>query len=91
MADIPIPVLALVFIVVGPGYALGAYFAFTSTVEPPPLLVGAAIALFVWGSLINAGADFYKDGFKAGKPKAVVTSGPFQLSRHINWFGDWLR
>jgi protein-S-isoprenylcysteine O-methyltransferase Ste14 len=91
VADIPLPVLALVFVVVGPGYALGAYYAFTSAVEPPPLLVGAAIMIFVWGSLINAGTDFYKDGFKAAKPKAVVTGGPFALARHINWFGDWLR
>ena len=86
--------LALVFAVVGPGYALGAYYAFTSASEPPHALVGAAIALFVWGSLINAGADFYKDGAKAVVTvvtKTVVTGGPFALARHINWFGDWLR
>lgn len=95
--DVPLPAVALIFLAVGPGYALPGYFAFKSTDELKPWELGAGVVLFAWGSLINCAADFYKDGAKssAGGGKAAaastVTSGPFRLARHINWFGDWLR
>lgn len=89
--DIPLPVLAIVFIIVGPGYSLPGYFAFKSNVEPEPWVLMAAVMMYSWGSLINVAADFYKDGFKVASPGGLVTQGPYRLARHINWFGDWMR
>lgn len=90
-AETPVLAALVIFLAVGPGYALPGYYAFKSAVEPQPWVLMASTMMFAWGSLINCAADFYKDGFKAAKPGAVVTSGPYQLARHINWFGDWLR
>ena len=67
------------------GYSLPGYYAFKSYDEPHPALMVAATMMFVWGSLINCAADFYKDGSKSAKPGAVVAGGPFRLARHINW------
>lgn len=89
--DIPMPMVAFVFLAVGPGYSLPGYYAFKSFAEPQPWVVTACMMAFAWGSLINCAADFYKDGAKVAKPGALVTSGPYRLARHINWFGDWLR
>lgn len=83
--------VAMIFASIGPGYALPGWVAFKSDEElTAPQLVGS-VALFSWGSLINAAADFYKDGSKSAAPGVTVTTGPFRLARHINWFGDWLR
>jgi len=50
-----------------------------------------SVMMFAWGSLINAAADFYKDGAKSAKPGALVITGPFRLARHINWCAAFVR
>ena len=90
-SEIPLPAALLVFLAVGPGYAAGGYYAFKSTVEITPAELIGTITLFAWGSLINCAADMYKSGAKSAKPGATVTTGPYRLARHLNWFGDWLR
>jgi hypothetical protein len=90
-SDMPIPAVALVFLAIGPGYALPGFFAFRSTREVGAAELVGSIALFAWGSLLNCAGDFYKDGAKSAKPGATVMTGPFRLARHISWFGDWMR
>lgn len=89
--EMPVRAILTTFLMVGPGYALPAFFAYSSKQEPAPLVIVACMLLYTWGSLINAAADFYKDGHKAAKPGSVVITGPFAIARHINWFGDWMR
>jgi protein-S-isoprenylcysteine O-methyltransferase Ste14 len=89
--DLPVAGIITLFLIIGPGYALPGYFAFKSTSEPHPWVLVASIMLYTLGSLINAAGDWYKDGAKSIQPSAVVMTGPFSLSRHISWFGDWLR
>lgn len=91
VSDMPIPAVAMVFLAIGPGYALPGYFAFSSTREVGPAGLVGSIALFALGQTVNAAVDFYKDGAKSVKPGAMVTTGPFRLARHLNWGADWLR
>ncbi|MER3436101.1 MAG: hypothetical protein C4288_22730, partial [Leptolyngbya sp. ERB_1_1] len=77
-------------LLVGVFYALPGYLAF---INPVPLsLSTAAIALllYIFGSLINTSADIQKLTAKQWGAD-LVSGGLWRFSRHINYFGDWLR
>lgn len=85
-------ILTLIFFVlfVGVFYSLPGYLVF---INPNPASYGTiAIALFlyIFGSLINTGADVQKTTAKKVKG-GLVKDGIWRSVRHINYLGDLMR
>lgn len=77
-------------LIVGVFYNLPGYLAF---INPTPLsfsTAAIALLLYIFGSLINTSADIQKLTAKQ-QGAELVSDGLWQFSRHINYFGDWLR
>ncbi len=77
-------------LIVGVFYTLPGYLAF---INPTPLSFSTAaisLLLYIFGSLINTSADIQKLTAKQ-QGVELVSDGLWRFSRHINYFGDWLR
>lgn len=59
---------------------------------PPDILDYIAIALFLFGSVLNTGGEVMRDRWKSNPENKgkIYTGGFFRFSRHINYFGDIL-
>lgn len=85
-----IPTLIAVILFVGVFYSLPGYFAFTN---PNPISYGTiaiALPLYIFGSLINTGADIQKMVAK-NLEGGLVKDGIWRYVRHINYLGDLMR
>ena len=85
-------ILVLIFVIlfVGVFYCLPGYFAFTN---PDPISfsgVAIALPLYIFGSLINTGADVQKMIAKE-MGSGLVKDGIWRSVRHINYLGDLMR
>lgn len=60
--------------------------------EPLGVIDFLAIALFVFGSMLNTGSEVLRDRWKRKSENKgkLYTGGFFRYSRHINYFGDLL-
>ena len=87
-ADIPTVIAIILF--VGVFYALPGYFAFTnpSPIGYAPIFV--ALPLYIFGSLINTGADVQKMVAK-NMGQGLVNDGIWHSVRNINYLGDLMR
>ncbi|MCU0545418.1 MAG: DUF1295 domain-containing protein [Oscillatoriaceae cyanobacterium Prado104] len=79
-----------VLLFVGVFYAMPGYFTF---VNPNPITystVGAALPLYIFGSLINSTADVQKMTAKS-MGASLVNDGIWRSVRHVNYLGDLMR
>lgn len=80
----------LVILLVGIFYCLPGYFAFINPNPIAYLTVAIALALYIFGSLINTAADVQKMTAKS-KENGLVQDGVWRSVRHINYLGDLMR
>jgi steroid 5-alpha reductase family enzyme len=75
----------------GWGYCLPLYFAVR---DPAPLSLhdGIGIAIYILGTVFHFGADYQKRRFKlrADTRGRLLDTGFWAISRHPNYFGDFL-
>ena len=81
---------AFVLLFVGVFYALPGYFAFTNDRPVTYLTIAIALPMYIFGSLINTGADVQKMAAK-NMGAGLVKDGIWRSIRHINYLGDLLR
>lgn len=82
--------LVFTLLFVGVFYAFPGYLAF---INPHPIgysSVAIALPLYIFGSLINTGADIQKMTAKT-MGATLVSDGVWRLVRHPNYLGDLLR
>ncbi|MGD1874021.1 MAG: DUF1295 domain-containing protein [Mastigocoleus sp.] len=79
-----------VLLFVGVFYALPGYFAFTNSHPISYLTIAIALPLYIFGSLINTGADVQKMVAKS-MGASLVNDGIWRFVRHINYLGDLMR
>ena len=75
---------------VGVFYTLPGFFAFTNLSPLSYITASIALVLYIFGSLINTGADAQKLTAKQ-YGASLVSDQIWRLSRNINYFGDLLR
>ena len=80
----------LVLLFVGIFYALPGYLAFTNPNPVSYLTIALALPLYIFGSLINTGADIQKMVAKSMRG-GLVKDGIWRSVRHINYLGDLMR
>ena len=85
-----IPTFIVVLLFVGVFYCLPGYFAFTNPNPVGYLTVAIALVLYIFGSLINTGADVQKMTAKS-MGAGLVKDGIWRSLRHINYLGDLMR
>ena len=85
-------ILTLIFVIlfVGVFYSLPGYLAFTNQNPLGYLTVAIALPLYIFGSLINTGADVQKMAEK-GMGSGLVQDGAWRSLRHVNYLGDLMR
>jgi protein-S-isoprenylcysteine O-methyltransferase Ste14 len=81
---------ASTLLLVGVFYTLPGYLAFTNSTPIAFGTAAIALLLYIFGSLINTSADVQKLTAKQWGAD-LVSDGLWRFSRHINYFGDWLR
>ena len=81
-----------IFIVlfVGVFYCLPGYLAFTNPNPASYITIAVALPLYIFGSLINTGADVQKTTAKKLKG-GLVKDGIWRSVRHVNYLGDLMR
>lgn len=79
-----------ILLFVGVFYSLPGYLAFTNTNPIDYLTVAIALPLYIFGSLINTGADVQKMVAKS-MGGSLVDDGIWRSVRHINYLGDLMR
>ncbi len=79
-----------VLLFVGVFYSLPGYFAFTNSNPISYLSVAIALPLYIFGSLINTGADVQKMVAKS-MGSGLVKDGIWRSVRHVNYLGDLMR
>ncbi len=80
----------LILLFIGVFYALPGYFAFTNSEPITYLTIAIAVPVYIFGSLINTGADVQKmvaKSFQSG----LVQDGIWRSVRHVNYLGDLMR
>lgn len=82
--------LIFVILFVGVFYCLPGYLAFTNPDPASYLTIAIALPLYIFGSLINTGADVQKTTAKELKG-GLVQDGIWRSVRHINYLGDLMR
>ncbi|MGG6267707.1 DUF1295 domain-containing protein [Leptolyngbya sp. AN03gr2] len=87
---IELPGFVLTLLFVGAFYTLPGYLAFANPTPLPFSTAAIALLLYIFGSLINTSADIQKLTAKQ-QGAELVSDGLWRFSRHINYFGDWLR
>ncbi|ELS02006.1 putative membrane protein [Xenococcus sp. PCC 7305] len=87
---IGMPVFILVILFVGIFYCLPGYLAFTNSNPISYWSVAIALPLYIFGSLINTGADVQKMTAKS-KENSLVKDGIWRSVRHVNYLGDLMR
>lgn len=75
---------------VGVFYALPGYFAFTNPRPISYLAIALALPLYIFGSLINTGADVQKMTAKS-LGAGLVKDEIWRSIRHVNYLGDLMR
>lgn len=80
----------VVLLFVGLFYSLPGYFAFTNSTPLAYSTVAIALPLYIFGSLINTGADVQKMTAKS-MGADLVSDGIWRSVRHINYLGDLMR
>lgn len=85
-------ILTLISIIlfVGVFYSLPGYLAFTNPNPISYLTVAIALPLYIFGSLINTGADVQKMVAKSIEG-GLVKDGIWRSVRHVNYLGDLMR
>lgn len=85
-------ILTLIFVIlfVGVFYSLPGYLAFTNHNPLGYLTVAIALPLYIFGSLINTGADVQKMVAKS-MGSGLVKDGAWRSLRHVNYLGDLMR
>ena len=71
-------------------YSLPGYLAFTNPEPIHYISICIALPLYIFGSLINTGADIQKMTAKAERG-GLVDDGIWRSLRHINYLGDLMR
>jgi protein-S-isoprenylcysteine O-methyltransferase Ste14 len=79
-----------VILFVGVFYSLPGYFAFTNSNSVTYLTIAIALPLYIFGSLINTGADVQKMVAKS-MGSGLVKDGIWRSVRHVNYLGDLMR
>lgn len=79
-----------VLLFVGVFYALPGFFAFTNPNPIAAVTLAIALPLYIFGSLINTGADVQKMAAKA-QGAGLVKDGAWRSLRHVNYLGDLMR
>lgn len=85
-----LPIFIVVLLFVGVFYALPGYFAFTNPHPITYLTIAIALPLYIFGSLINTGADVQKMVAK-DMGVGLVKEGVWRSVRHVNYLGDLMR
>ncbi|BAZ43378.1 hypothetical protein NIES4102_03780 [Chondrocystis sp. NIES-4102] len=85
-----ISTLIVVVLFVGVFYCLPGYLAFTNPNPISYLTIAIALPLYIFGSLINTGADVQKMVAKS-MGSGLVQDGIWRGVRHINYLGDLMR
>ena len=85
-----ISTLIFVLLFIGVFYALPGYLAFTNPNPISYLTIAIALPLYIFGSLINTGADVQKMVAKS-KESGLVKDGIWRSVRHVNYLGDLMR
>ena len=80
----------IVLLFVGVFYSLPGYLAFTNPNPVSYLTVAIALPLYIFGSLINTGADVQKMVAKS-MGSGLVKDGIWRSVRHVNYLGDLMR
>ncbi len=80
----------IVLLFVGVFYSLPGYLAFTNPNPVSYLTVAIALPLYIFGSLINTGADVQKMVAKS-RESGLVKDGIWRSVRHVNYLGDLMR
>ncbi|MDJ0635251.1 MAG: DUF1295 domain-containing protein [Xenococcaceae cyanobacterium MO_188.B29] len=80
----------IVLLFVGVFYSLPGYLAFTNPNPISYLTVAITLPLYIFGSLINTGADVQKMVAKS-KESGLVKDGIWRSVRHVNYLGDLMR
>lgn len=85
-------VITFIFVLlfVGIFYALPGYLAFTNPNPISYLTIAIALPLYIFGSLINTGADIQKMVAKS-RNSGLVKDGIWRFVRHVNYLGDLMR
>ena len=88
----PVGIGTLIFIVlfVGVFYTLPGYLAFTNPSAMTDWEMAIALPLYIFGSLINTGADVQKMTAKSFGA-TLVKDGAWRSIRNINYLGDLMR
>lgn len=84
------PTVISILLFVGLFYALPGYLAFTNPTPISYLAMAIALLLYIFGSLINTGADVQKMVAKE-RGAGLVSDGSWRHIRHINYLGDLMR
>ncbi len=79
-----------VILFVGVFYSFPGYLAFTNHNPLSYLTVAIALPLYIFGSLINTGADVQKMVAKS-MGSGLVKDGAWRSLRHVNYLGDLMR
>ncbi len=79
-----------VILFVGVFYSLPGYFAFTNSNPVTYLTIAITLPLYIFGSLINTGADVQKMVAKS-MGSGLVKDGIWRSVRHVNYLGDLMR
>jgi protein-S-isoprenylcysteine O-methyltransferase Ste14 len=82
--------LIIIILFVGVFYSLPGYLAFTNANPVDYLSVAMALPLYIFGSLINTGADVQKMTAKS-RGSGLVQDGIWRSLRHVNYLGDLMR
>ncbi len=80
----------IVLLFVGVFYSLPGYLAFTNLNPVGYLTVAIALPFYIFGSLINTGADVQKMVAKS-MGSGLVNDGIWRSVRHVNYLGDLMR
>lgn len=82
--------LIVVILFVGVFYSLPGYLAFINPNPISYLTITIALPLYIFGSLINTGADVQKMVAKS-LAEGLVKDGIWRSVRHVNYLGDLMR
>lgn len=80
----------LILLVVGVFYALPGFLAFTNPYPITYTAIAVALPLYIFGSLINTGADVQKITAKQ-MGATLVSNEAWRSVRNINYLGDLMR
>lgn len=87
---VSLPEFLFILAFVGIFYALPGFFAFTNSTPVSYLSIAISLPLYIFGSLINTGADVQKMVAKDLGTR-LVDDGIWRSVRHINYLGDLMR